>query len=541
MQYLQQLKDYLLQLMGSVSSFFFPNLQWAHLFSFSRWSEWFTPRTSLTLGLIPSLSTLAIFVLQAFVFTSAAILWASFTGAALTWTAGVSVVLPSIVGLALFNHWFSRDIMTATLASKNVSSMSVYDVHDQPIYLRNMVEHITAEVNMYFKEVYGDAHVDMHVPRIRTFSKDHFALLVAEGRNPGKSGIFIADGNLKSHETRMVQRHLAALIQKELVKIYMRRGFQRTVVGILADFANTYSALEHGNVFSKTLFYTLFPLKVAVLFNNMVQRSYEFEAALIVNKMGNGYNLYQALGRLVTSSQDVSPTHRESQQENLENALEPFEATSWLGRLYKPFADWVDKNQVAREDNSGYRIINFFDIVMREMLYLVNETLSPKPRSTRIKDALRKVITDEQGNLLESARTEDLPSFFSAQESVNRRLWERGLAAEDAAYRQHLDAGHRLRRLPFVPILRKEGTVDTLPRLASFQYAAILPEPHTRETIHAFKPLSADIHAPLPHYAPHHDGHGHGHGHAHAHAHGQSPAASPVPPPTQSQIPSPTL
>ena len=62
----------------------------------------------------------------------------------------------------------------------------------------------------------------------------------------------------------MTQRQFAALIQKELVKIYLRRGVGRTIVGISSDFAASVKSLTEDNLILKMLLMVAVPFQLGL-------------------------------------------------------------------------------------------------------------------------------------------------------------------------------------------------------------------------------------------------------------------------------------
>lgn len=447
---------------------FLSNIQWSNLSKFSKWVELATPK-NLKWGVFPPFSSLLTFILVSGLITGAGMAWAAFTATAASWTAIMGVTFPALVGTAFLNFWFNRDILTFTLASRKVVKNFVYDKEEDPKKLQDMVEHLTAEVNMHFARELGGAHRDIHVPRICTFTEGHFQIITAEGRNPGKSAIFISDGALKSHETRMTQRQLAALIQKELVKIYLRRGVARSAVGIGTDFLKTIDALQFGNIFFKSFYLLLSPFKLATLFNAMIQRSYEYEACEVVAKIGRGLDLHQALDRKVSSSLDEIPTRRELNEQQVAGRREPFEATNWIGKFIKPLADWVDANEAPDEDRSGYRFISFFDICVREIGFFVDECFKSSPRITNVKPDLERIIKDKEGTAFSMAYTRDVPCFMTEQEAINQSLWTWGREQASSSSSKFL---------PVFPANKQQArrTLD------SFEYAPIKMEEATRNS-----------------------------------------------------------
>lgn len=362
-----------------------------------------TGRETLAHGLLPPLNTILAILVMSGVIASGMWLW---TGLATGAAAGVVGFLPfleeavvGVLGLTFLNFLFHREINTFMLNSRIVDEDFIFMKKENPTDLRKMVEHLCAELNVYFKGIYGDKHQDLVMPRICTFTETNFQIIVTEGINPKKAALFISSGAMNYNVTKMNQRHLAALIQMELVKIYMRRGVTRTIAGMTADFLMNVNRVAN-NVLGALSFLNFF-----TLLERSIRRSYEYEAAKIVVECGRGPDLIDGMDKKVCPTLDDKPTYRELREQNRRNKRVP----ATIGGQLQNVADWVDANECTSDDKSGSRFLSLLEIAVRELGFHFRELWSATPRSTRLKDFLKYEIkapkTDFVGEMLNDPLT----------------------------------------------------------------------------------------------------------------------------------------
>lgn len=345
-----------------------------------------TGRSTRLKGIIPPVKTILALLLTSVVIACGMwlLIGAGSAAAALGYSSlGVFLV-------AGVNFWFGREINTFMLSTREVREKFEFSKKDNATNLRELVEEVRDELNIYFRKEYGDQHVDLPMPRLLTFTDHHFKIITVEGRNPGKAALFFSTGVMNFHDTNLTHNELKALIQVELVKIYMRRGIARTIVGMGTDFYTTLDNFLSGNILAKVLGILAGRLQFFALVERSIKRSYEYEAAEIVVKCGRGVDLVSAIDRTVHPFLEKKPTYKELRIDQQEKKRPPY--NGWLQFIFKPIADWIDDEEYAEDDKTGYRFFSFFDILVRELGYLIKELWSPTPRATRLKDYLKEII-----------------------------------------------------------------------------------------------------------------------------------------------------
>lgn len=397
-------------------------------FSFAKLAQISTGKTSWLGGLIPPLATIFSLLVISGIIAAGAWGWtALWAGAAIQGAAFFPFLQNAIVGVlgaTLLNFWFNREINTFILNTRQARKPFVYAQKKNPTHLWHMVNHLRQELNVYFRQKYGDKHRELPMPRLCTFSSDDFKITVSEGRNPGKAGFFFSSGAFLYGKSNMSQREMAALIQKEMVKIYLRRGVARTIVGMGVDLANTLANLNSGNWFFKTLSFITLPLQFVLLLARALNRSYEYEAARIVAECGRGLDLVRGYDSKVCSTLETLPTNAELKEDFNQNKRAPYNGP--LKGLIKPIADFVDNNEYVGEDNTGDRLNSLADISVREGGYYINELWSNDPRSTNTKNYLRPLIKARINGTVETldtVKSKDIDKLQRQQMRINARLY----------------------------------------------------------------------------------------------------------------------
>lgn len=359
------------------------------MLNFSWLAQKSTGRRPWLRGLLPQIQTLVALLGISVAITAGLWLW---MGAIATASAMLPVLVNTalaVVGMTLLNFWFSREINTFMLSTREVRDNFKFD-KENPTDLRKMVDHVRCELNTHFRKIYGKSHVDIPMPRLLTFTDHHFKIVTVPGRNPGKAAICISTGALNSHETNLNQRQLAALLQMEMVKIYLRRGVSGTIVAMGMDLLATLENMREGNLFYKIIGFLAGPLQFFLLVQRAVSRSYEYEAALTVTQCGRGIDLIDAIDYKVAPSLFVKPTFKVLNTDQIAHQRVPY--NGFMKWLIGPIANWIDRHEYATDDKTGYRIMSLPDILVRELGYYINELFDPKPRSTNLKGPLRESV-----------------------------------------------------------------------------------------------------------------------------------------------------
>ncbi|MBS0288922.1 MAG: hypothetical protein JSS07_02645 [Proteobacteria bacterium] len=391
-------------------------------------------------SIIPPLKTIFALLALAMVMAGGMWLWTGF------WTgiyANLATFIPMIgkglaatLGLTVLNFWFSRDINAAMMSTRDIRDDVLYGPTN-PVDVTKMVNQLCHEVNAHFKAQFGDAHRDLPVPVLLTYTDDaNFKIVTLEGRNPGKAALIFSSGAFDMR--RMNQRQLAALIQKELVKIYLRRGIGRTFVGMLSDLATSLENLNApGNAwYFRALGWLTGPFQLVLLWERSISRTYEYEASAEVVKMWRGPDLIDAMDRKVCPSQLVFPMKSTLKRNQSLHKRDPYPA---IGGPIKSFTDWVDQHEYARADKTGWRIVSYFDCGINYTIYFINEVLNRVPRSTNEKQfvlSLTEVILSDGRKIAMDSdeATEALkPLFYQQHREKSRTLYtaaEKSIALE---------------------------------------------------------------------------------------------------------------
>jgi hypothetical protein len=297
---------------------------------------------------------------------------------------------------------------------------------NNPTELMKLVEHVLAEVNAYLRSI-DPKHVDCPMPRLCTFSDVHAKLVTVEGRNPGKAAIFFSSGCFNSQNTHLNQRHLAALISFELFKIAKHRGAGRTFVQMWTDVLTNFENFRYGNFLGKALGFLAGPLQFFLLLQRSVSRSYEYEAGQAIVEMGRGMDLVDAIDYKVCSSLYEKRSYVQLQKDQAEKRRDVKSYDNFLFKPFKSFANWVANNEYAGDDKSGYLVLSFLDILVREMGFFVNELFSERPRATRLKDYLRPLLT------LDTDKTpEQFAALYEKDKVTNGALVQKAVDSKGA-------------------------------------------------------------------------------------------------------------
>jgi Zn-dependent protease with chaperone function len=402
--------------------------------TFSWLAQISTARAPWLGGILPPIGTLLMLGLVAGAMAGGlwlgTALWAGAVAQASAFYPLLGETLAGVLGFSLLTFWFSREIDTFGFSTREAREDFVYSQKVNPTRLDKLVEHVRQEVNIYFKQLYGNKHVDIPMPRLLTYSKGEIEIF-SSGRNPGKSGIFFSSGVFDFRKTNLDQRQIAALVQMELVKIYLNRGMYRTITSMGASLANTLQNLNNSNSWLyRFLGLLVSPLQFILLLERSINRSYEYEAAGHVIKCGRGIDLMNAIDKKVCSTLETLPTNAELKVNQRAHMREPY--NGFMSWLIQPFTNWIDRNELAGDDKTGYRIISLFDILVRECGYYINELWKKEPRATNLKNYLRPIVKANVGGnevSLDTATTAQIPAIRQHHMNINTTLYRKIPAA----------------------------------------------------------------------------------------------------------------
>jgi len=377
-----------------------------------------TGKKPISHGLLPEVGTIISLLVVSAVIAGGLWFWSfglAFTAAFLPLFAKT---VAAVVGMTFLNFWFSREINTFMFATREVRENFKFDEHN-PTDLRKLVNHVRCELNAYFKEKYGDEHVDMPMPRLLTFTDHHFKIVTVEGRNPGKSALLFSSGALNSHDTRLNQRHMAALIAMEMVKIYQRRSLSGTLVGMTLDLINTIENAGKANLFYRVIGFLIWPLQFFLLLQRAVKRSYEYDAALTVVDAGRGMDLIDAIDFKVCPVLFDKPTFGNLVQDQKNKKREEYKGP--FASVVRWFTNWSDSQEYAGDDKTGWRVLSALDTCVRELGFYINELFDPKPRSTNLKGPMRDGIPGYN----QAKSKKDMDKLYQRDITINRKLYDK--------------------------------------------------------------------------------------------------------------------
>lgn len=374
-------------------------------------------------GLLPNMSTILALLAISAVIAGGLWMWSfglAFTAAFLPLYVKTAL---TVVGMTAVNFWFSREINTFMFSTREVREGFKFDAHN-PMDLRKLVNQVRCEVNAHFRNLYGDKHRDIPMPRLLTFTDHHFKIVTVEGRNPGKAAILFSSGALNSHDTNLNQRHMAALIAMEMVKIYHRRSVGGTLVGMGLDLVTTLENAREGNLFYRVVSFLIWPLQFFLLLQRAIKRSYEYDAALKVVDMGRGMDLIDAIDFKVCPTLFDKPTFRRLVEDQNSKKRAPY--NGFLASVVRWFTNWADKQEYAGDDKSGWRVLSALDACVRELGFYINELFDPKPRSTNLKTPMRQAIPGYE----QAQNQADLDKLYQRDREKNRQLYQK-IAKQD--------------------------------------------------------------------------------------------------------------
>jgi hypothetical protein len=346
-----------------------------------------------TFGLLPTLATIGTLFLVAGGITAALAAW-SFVGAtAASLLPTFLVAAASYSAITFLNFWFSREITHFKQSSRDLTNESVYN-QDNPVHLGNLVNHARYELWFRSPELrkrYPEFK-NMPAPRLCTYADDSkFNIISVKGRNPSHSGLYFSSGSFLLRNG-MNQKHLLTLIEMELHQIYSYRGISGTIIQAMTDLVAMAELHKHlPGIYNQFVGLFEWPLRFVSILAFAVKRSYVYDAFRFVISGGHLLDAMRAQDFKVCSTQAYVPTDQEIFAARNRNKRTPYPANGFLAFIIKPIADWIDNNELASDDKSGWRIFSFFDICVRELGFSIfKEIFSDEPRVTRLKDEGRQ-------------------------------------------------------------------------------------------------------------------------------------------------------
>lgn len=387
---------------------------------------------TVLLGIFPPLKNIAVLFAVSCAVAMGPWLWSTLlAGGLATATPFLPFLGYSIVGVLAFtvlNFMFRREVIAAKKSVREFAA-KLYD-DDNPVDVVRLMNSVTAEVNAHFEMQDPENYQYMPPPLFGYFTSHDAKIITIEGRNYGNSALYFSSGMFHSHETKLNQHHLAALIRMELVKIYKRREVSSTFVAMVKDLLST---IEIANYFSPTLIWLLSSplavmLKFLEIFPSTVYRSYEIEAAIEVAKMGFGEDLIQAIYKRNNPSEILNQRRLPAKDAREKASVQRADYTGLMEEWIRPISHWVDRHQWKTADKTGWRILVLPAILIREVLTFLNELHDKIPRSTTILKSLyeqTKGQIDENGALIsygEVLSKKALPLFRRTQEALRLKL-----------------------------------------------------------------------------------------------------------------------
>ncbi len=382
-----------------------------------------TSKNPMLRGLLPNLYTILALLVMSAAIAGGLWMWSfglAFTAAFLPLYAKTTL---AVIGMTAVNFWFSREMNTFMFSTREVRENFKFDEHN-PTDLRKLVNQVRCELNAHFKKVYGDAHQDIPMPRLLTFTDHHFKIVTVEGRNPGKAALLFSSGALNSHDTNLNQRHMAALVAMEMVKIYHRRSISGTIAGMGLDLVNTLENARSANLFYRVIGFLIWPLQFFLLLQRAIKRSYEYDAALKVVEMGRGMDLIDAIDFKVCPVLFDKPTFARLVQDQNAKKRPPY--NGYFASVVRWFTDWADKQEYAGDDKTGWRVLSALDACVRELGFYINELFDPKPRSTNLKSPMRQALKGYE----QATSQADMEKLYQKDRETNRKLYAQVPAAD---------------------------------------------------------------------------------------------------------------
>jgi len=358
--------------------------------TFANLAKFCTDRQPWFFGLLPTLATVATLFMVAGAITLGLMAWATSTTWLLSFVPTYLTTAASLCGITFLKVWFSRELTHVSLSARDITEDFVYN-ESNPTYPFLMVEQLRHELRNSSETLKNryPTFEEMPRPRLSTCTTDLSAKTKAEeGRNPGRSGLYFSAGFFLP-ETGFQQRHQAALIQMDLHRLYFYRGVTGAVVRTIANLAATLKKYNKSpSIFKQFIGLLEWPVRFLSVFAFAVNRSYIYSAFAEVVANNRGVDLMEAIDRKVCPSQINSPSDEQLKKAKKDNAREPYQDSG----LIKIIVDWIDENELATDDKSGYRIFSLGDIVVREGGLSLGELFSEAPRATRLKDYGRELL-----------------------------------------------------------------------------------------------------------------------------------------------------
>jgi len=383
------------------------------MFNFSQlaWINSGRGQDPLAKGLLPPLKTILSLLIVAAGIAFCGWLWAGvLTAVTFGWSAA------GVAGVALLNHLFARDIFTFAFATRN--PMEGFDhSRNNSTSIVELVDHLRVELNICLKEKYGAAHKDIPPVRLLAFTEPSFKLF-SVGPAPENAAILLSTGVFNYEQTGMDQRHLAALIEMELVKIYFRRGTASAITSVATNLLTTVEILTLSSAWprflgglSHVLKILAGPLQFFMLLQLASERNHAYHAAEIVAvDCGRGRDLMKAYDKKVDPTLKHKPTPIE-----LDEIRERFKRPPYNGANpgIKKWVDWIRDNEYPTDCKDekviwGSLAWSGMMILVRELGFFFYELFSKDPRSTNIGKHIRNLVKGNRPSIEEGSLGEEV-------------------------------------------------------------------------------------------------------------------------------------
>ncbi len=348
-----------------------------------------TSRSPLLMGLLPTFGTLFTLFSLSLIFSGAMTFWSGLTLTLTSVVPFIPAVALGIIGAALMNFWFHRDVTTAVLNSREIrKGFKFTEQHSTDVY--KLVNHVRREINAFYAQKYGYSKIPM--PRLCVFTSDKAEIQVTLGRSPDKAALFFSSAFFNAHNTRWNRDHIAALVAHKLSQIHKYRGWSGTIVNIATSLLQTLDYMQTSpDWYFRLLGMLAGPLRFFFYLQRSIERSYSYEATEGVVGIKRGMDFYDAIDIKVAPSLHKQPSYSYLLFDQERKKRAPytglFSSWAWFVKLVEKLDSWVLIED--KQDKKGYRVISWLDAIVRETIYFLQELSSSEPRTTRLKDHLR--------------------------------------------------------------------------------------------------------------------------------------------------------
>lgn len=376
------------------------------VFSFSDWAERITPR-NLLWGVLPSLNTILMVLLYSCLITTGFVVLSNLWGAPIAFSSvffpTIKFLTPSFVGLVMFNFIFTSDLAFVFLNGKPIHKLTRVETN---IELLQMMRHVTAEVYCVLEKDPQKRLKTIPMPRICTYSNKSDEIKTCIGITVSMSAIYIPIRLVNTFNTKMKQHHLAALLQKEIVKIYTKQGYPGFFYNIISELGKNIENLilweSTGvlEVIKAAACITVFPLNFIFLMDKMIRRSLEVKAGEVVC-----LQTYRGADTITATSRVSYPGLKEPPPKVIAQLYKrpPFHGEG----LLRDFYDWTDTLELPGQQEN-HRLVHFPGNLIRSIGLLWNEFYGPLRGNTE-RNFCREVIGGDIDGVRMFLQNADIP------------------------------------------------------------------------------------------------------------------------------------